>query len=113
MDDQGIPADRRHRRPWAPPHANDRPGSSGGYGGQGPAADTTRLLVPNPGAGPVNGLPRLYGIAETASSLGLSESTIRRAIRLRQLAAIRVGRAVRLAESDVATWLERGRRKPR
>lgn len=58
-------------------------------------------------------LCRLYTIAEIAEALQLSDSTIRRAIRLKHLAAIKVGRIVRLTAADVEAWVNRLRRKTR
>jgi excisionase family DNA binding protein len=58
-------------------------------------------------------LSQLYTVAEVCEATRLSESTIRRAIRLKHLAAVRVGRAVRLAGADVDAWLDRNRKKRR
>jgi excisionase family DNA binding protein len=66
------------------------------------------LPTPSPG-----GLRTLHTIAEVCRATQLSESTVRRAIRLKHLGAVRVGRTVRVASADVEAWLERNRRKPR
>ncbi len=74
---------------------------------------TRRGDGPWPMRGATAGLGKLYTVAEATEFLRLSDSTIRRAIRLKRLAAIKVGRAVRLAEADIDAWLNRNRRKPR
>jgi excisionase family DNA binding protein len=58
-------------------------------------------------------LRRLYTIADVRDATSFSDSTIRRAIRLKQLAVIRMGRSIRLTQSDVDAWLDRSRRKAR
>jgi excisionase family DNA binding protein len=54
-------------------------------------------------------LRRLLTIAEVCEATGFSESTIRRAVRLRHLAVIKMNRSVRLSQEDVDTWLKRNR----
>lgn len=58
-------------------------------------------------------LRRLLTIAEVCEATGFSDSTIRRAVRLRHLAVIKMNRSVRLAREDVDTWLNRNRRNSR
>ncbi|MBL6081333.1 helix-turn-helix domain-containing protein [Belnapia sp. T18] len=58
-------------------------------------------------------LRQLFTIVEVCRATGFSDSTVRRAIRLRHLAAITVGRSVRLTQVDVDAWLDRNHRKPR
>ena len=62
---------------------------------------------------PLRGLERLYTLAEVSEATQLSASTLRRAIRHRQLGAIRVGAAIRISQTDLEAWLGRNRRKPR
>ena len=56
---------------------------------------------------------RLLSLAEVAEITALSPSTLRRHIRLKRLAVHRIGRVLRVAEPDLATWLGRQRRAAR
>jgi excisionase family DNA binding protein len=56
---------------------------------------------------------RLLTPAEAAQRIGVNVETVRRAVRSGALPAARIGRAVRIAEDDLATWLEGGRRRKR
>ena len=58
-------------------------------------------------------LPRLLDLAEVAALTDLSVSTLRRQIRLRKLAVIRVGSALRVAADDLAEFVRRHRRAAR
>lgn len=58
-------------------------------------------------------MPQLYTLAQVAEFTALSPSTLRREIRLRQLAVHRFGRVLRVAEADLQSWLARRRRAAR
>jgi excisionase family DNA binding protein len=92
------------RQTPGPPHRDDESRATRSDA----ARQVGKLCPPQPGA-----LCRLYTIAEISRALQLSDSTIRRAIRLKHLAAIKVGRVVRLTAADVEAWVERLRRKAR
>lgn len=48
---------------------------------------------------------RLYTVAETAGQLASSEKTVRRLIERGELRVRRIGRSVRVAHDDLATFL--------
>ena len=54
-------------------------------------------------------LPRLLSIPHVAEHLGVCTKTVRRLIAAGGLPAIRVGRTIRIADSDLATYVGRGR----
>ena len=64
---------------------------------------------PKPGAKPL----RLLNVEEVAARTDTSVSSVRRAIRLRQLAFFRLGRCVRVGEGDLEDYLARRRHKAR
>jgi len=54
---------------------------------------------------PTPGPSRLLKLREAGGQTSLSVATLRRAIRLKQLAAYRIGRrAVRVSEADLQAW---------
>jgi excisionase family DNA binding protein len=53
--------------------------------------------------------PSFYTIADVAENLGVSTRTVRRWIDSRQLRAFRMGRLRRIADVDLATFLEANR----
>ena len=50
-------------------------------------------------------LPRWRTVPEVAEATGLSEWTIRKEIRERRLRARRIGRVLRILDSDLAEWM--------
>ena len=56
---------------------------------------------------------RLLVIAEAADRLGLSPLTIYKWISARRIGCVRLGRAVRIPESEIARLIEAGRRPAR
>jgi len=48
---------------------------------------------------------RFYTVQQVATLLQVSESTIKRLIRSRQLPVVRVGKSVRIAQSDLEKYL--------
>jgi excisionase family DNA binding protein len=79
-----------------------------------PPAPPSPSPSPSPPAPPLPlPLPRLLSLIEVADLTGLSPSTLRRQIRLRKLAVIRIGAALRIAEDDLADFLRRRRRAAR
>jgi excisionase family DNA binding protein len=58
-------------------------------------------------------LPRMLTVHEVADLLSVSLAHLRREIRLRHLAAHRIGRNVRVSETDLAAYLAKRRRGPR
>ena len=54
-------------------------------------------------------LPRLLTVPEAAEALSLSERTVWRWIKARELESYRLGRAVRIAEDELIRFLERRR----
>lgn len=55
----------------------------------------------------------LLTIAEVSALTRLSATTLRRAIRLRHLGVVRIGRAVRVRQADLEAWLNRNSRHAR
>jgi excisionase family DNA binding protein len=53
--------------------------------------------------------PRLLTVENVADRTDLSVSSIRREIRLRKLACYRIGRAIRVGEADLETFLAKRR----
>jgi excisionase family DNA binding protein len=47
-------------------------------------------------------LPRLFTIAEVGAYLGVSQRTVRRMIKARELPVVRFGRSIRVSESALA-----------
>ena len=56
--------------------------------------------VPTPGPG-----PRLFSVADVADRLGVSEKTVRRMLDRSDLPAHRIGRLLRVSESDLDAYL--------
>ena len=54
-------------------------------------------------------LPRLLSIPHVAEHLGVCTKTVRRLIQSGDLLATRVGRAIRVTETDLDAYLARGR----
>ena len=54
-------------------------------------------------------LPKLFSVAEIAMALGVCEKTVRRWIDAKALPVHRIGRLVRIAESDLAEFVVRSR----
>lgn len=57
--------------------------------------------------------PRLLNLAEVAELLAVSVPTLRRLIARRKLATVRIGRAVRVAETDIRAFVAARRRPAR
>ncbi len=55
----------------------------------------------------------LLTITEVSDFTRLSPTTVRRAIRLRHLSVVRIGRSVRVRQADLAAWLNRNSRHAR
>jgi excisionase family DNA binding protein len=55
------------------------------------------------------GIGKFYSIDEVAELLGVSPRTVRRAIERKELIAHKLGRAVRIAETDLKAFIARGR----
>jgi excisionase family DNA binding protein len=55
---------------------------------------------------------KLYTVAQAAERLNTSVRFVRRLIADRRIAFVRLGRHVRLAEEDIAAFIEAGRVKP-
>jgi excisionase family DNA binding protein len=55
------------------------------------------------------GIGKFYSIDEVAELLGLSPRTVRRAIESKELIAHKLGRAVRIAETDLKAFIARRR----
>jgi excisionase family DNA binding protein len=53
---------------------------------------------------------RPFRLAEVEELTGLSSSTLRRAIRFKELACFRFGRAIRISEDDLEAYLRRHRK---
>ena len=58
---------------------------------------------------PPSRLPRLLSIPHIAKHLGVCTKTVRRLIQSGELLATRVGRAIRVTETDLDAYLARGR----
>ncbi len=58
---------------------------------------------------PPSRLPRLLSIPHVAEHLGVCTKTVRRLIQSGELLATRVGRAIRVTETDLGAYLARGR----
>jgi excisionase family DNA binding protein len=58
-------------------------------------------------------LTRLLTIKEVQARTGLSDSSVRRAIRHRRLAVHRLGRVLRVSEADLQAYLTKRRRAAR
>jgi excisionase family DNA binding protein len=56
---------------------------------------------------------RLLTVSAVADRTETSESTVRREIRLRHLPIYRIGRAIRISEADLDTFLRKRRRNAR
>lgn len=56
---------------------------------------------------------RLFTLETVSEITGFSPSTLRRAIRRRNLACIRCGRAIRISEADLTAFLTRHRKAAR
>ncbi len=50
--------------------------------------------------------PKLYTVKEASDIFGMSVSLYRKAIRLRQIEFVKIGKAVRLTESAIKTFLD-------
>ncbi len=55
---------------------------------------------------------KLYSVAQAAERLNTSVRFVRRLIADRRIAFVRLGRHVRLAEEDIAAFIDAGRVKP-
>lgn len=55
-------------------------------------------------------LPRLFAVEQAAHELGISGKTIRRAIARGDLRVRRIGRLIRIAEPDLVSFINRGRK---
>ena len=53
-------------------------------------------------------LPRLLSVWEVAEHLGVCTRTVRRHIAAGALPTVRIGRMIRIAESDLSAYLARG-----
>ena len=53
---------------------------------------------------------RLYRLDEVGETTGLSQSSLRRAIRQGRLIVHRIGRAIRVSEADLARFLNHSRK---
>jgi excisionase family DNA binding protein len=53
----------------------------------------------------VNAIPRLLSIAMVATHLGVSAKTVRRLIKDGQLPSHRVGRQIRISETDLGVFI--------
>jgi excisionase family DNA binding protein len=65
-----------------------------------------RAVTPGPSSRTVR---RLYTIFELEELTGLSGSTLRRALRSKELACLRFGRAIRVSEDALEAYLTRHR----
>jgi excisionase family DNA binding protein len=72
---------------------------------------STRADVARP-TGRVSESVKLYTVAQAAERLNTSVRFVRRLIADRRIAFVRLGRHVRLAEEDVAAFIEAGRVEP-
>ena len=57
----------------------------------------------------VSGPKLLLSVAEVVERTGLSESNVRRRLREGEIAKIKIGRKILVAEADLDRWLERHR----
>ena len=57
----------------------------------------------------VSAIPRLLSVAMVATCLGVSTKTVRRLIKDGQLPSHRVGRLIRISETDLAVFIARSR----
>ncbi len=79
-------------------------------------ATKTKKSTRNParkqaGAARVSDL-RLVTVRDAARTLGVHEDTVRRLIQRKQLRAVKVGRAVRVEEAELAAYVRRQRGEP-
>jgi excisionase family DNA binding protein len=58
-------------------------------------------------------LPHLLTIDQLAEQLGVTQRHVRRLVAERRIPFLKVGRFVRFDPSDVGTWLDVTRRRPR
>jgi excisionase family DNA binding protein len=56
-----------------------------------------------------NATPRLLSVAMVATPLGVSTKTVRRLIQDRQLPSHRIGRQIRISETDLVAFIARSR----
>ena len=68
-----------------------------------------RQLQPEVPSEKANSMPVLLTVAAFAQRLGLSQKTVRRIIQKGQLRTIRIGRSIRISESEYARLISRGR----
>jgi excisionase family DNA binding protein len=59
--------------------------------------------------GKASGLPLLYSVDDVASQLGVSPKTVRRWIAAKELPVYRVGRQLRISESDLVAFIAHSR----
>jgi excisionase family DNA binding protein len=116
-------AGKESSRPLIGAHTRSRPGVSAevpfsraiGENKQSSARSEKKELAPQPqGQHSARGVParrlsRLLTISHTAEYLGVSTRTVRRLLESGALAAHRIGRSVRISETDVLVFLAESR----